>query len=161
MKVILEDTRQKESKHETKHEHWTDNGIRVFRNKLIVGDYALPPSVSVDTKQDISEIAANMCGSIKERKRFLRECKLAKDIGCRLVFLIEDKRYHSIDDLFGKKVWILSEPKRAITGDQLAMAMFTMKERYGVYFIFCDPEDSAKMIYKILSAGRGIGNNDE
>ena len=163
MKTIIEDTRQKEEKHREKNRQWSEDGIRVFRNKLIVGDYCLPPSVSVDTKQNISEIAANICGSLKERKRFLRECKMAKDIDCELVFLIEDKRYQSIDDLFGKKVWILSEPKRSITGDQLAVAMVTMVERYGVKFMFCDPKDTARMVYEILTEGRteGSGNNGE
>lgn len=96
-----------------------------------------------------------MCGSLKERKRFLRECKIAKDIGCSLVFLIEDKRFESIDDLFGKKVWILSEPKRSISGNQLAMAMITMAERYGIKFMFCDPKDTAAKVYEILTEGSG------
>ena len=151
MKSIIEDTRQKPNNHVKKHADFTDIfHTRIIRSKLVVGDYALPPKRSIDTKQDISEIAANMCGSSIERKRFTRECKIAKDIGCQLFVLIEDKRFHSIDDLYGRDVWILSKPKRKIQGDQLAVAMLMMSERYGVEFLFCDPDDSAEVIYNLL-----------
>lgn len=150
MKTIIEDTRQKAEKHIEKNRKWSDDGVRVFRNKLIVGDYALPPSVSVDTKQDISEIAGNICGGLNERKRFIRECKIARDIGCKLIVLVEDKRFHAVPDLFGRDVWILSNPKRKIKGDQLATAMMMISERYGVEFRFCDPSDSANVIYDLL-----------
>ena len=102
----------------------------------------------MDTKQDIKEIASNMCGSIKDKQRFARECKKANEIGCKLIFLIEDKHYQTIDDLYGKKVYMMSGV--TIPGDQLALAMITMANRYGVEFRFCKPEDSAGIIKTIL-----------
>ena len=148
---IIEDSRQQAGKHQTKNDWWQQNGDQVLRSKLPVGDYSLPPKVAVDTKQDIKEIANNMCGNAKEKRRFREECKLARDIGCKLVFIIEDPHFESIDSLYGKKIWMMS--KRTIPGDQLATAMHTMSNRYGIQFIFCDPSETAELINKILLKG--------
>lgn len=48
--VIIEDTRQKSGQHELKHQCFEDMNVTLVRNMLPFGDYALPPSVSVDTK---------------------------------------------------------------------------------------------------------------
>ena len=150
--ILIEDTRQQANKHKIKHDSFEAAGDILYRSKLIVGDYALPPSIAVDTKQDVKEIASNMCGSIKDKQRFTRECKKANEIGCKLIFLIEDKHYQTIDDLYGKKVYMMSGV--TIPGDQLALAMITMANRYGVEFRFCKPEDSAEIIKEILNTGR-------
>ena len=116
--ILIEDTRQQANKHKITHDSFEAAGDILHRSKLIVGDYALPPSVAVDTKQDIKEIASNMCGSIESKQRYTRECKKANEIGCKLIFLIEDKHYQTIDDLYGKKVYMMSGV--TIPGDQLA-----------------------------------------
>lgn len=149
--VIIEDTRQKINKHAKKNADLFEMGVRVIRCKLPVGDYAVFPSVSVDTKENISEIAANLCGSSKERKRFTRECKMAKDLGCKLYVLIEDNHYKAISDLFGKPIWLMQG--RSIPGTQLAQAMEIMQERYGVKFLFCSPDNSAEWIQYLLAKG--------
>lgn len=149
--VIIEDTRQKINKHAKKNADLFEMGVRVIRCKLPVGDYAVFPSVSVDTKENISEIAANLCGSSKERKRFTRECKMAKDLGCKLYVLIEDNHYKAISDLFGKTIWLMQG--RLIPGTQLAQAMEIMQERYGVKFLFCSPDNSAEWIQYLLAKG--------
>lgn len=149
MTVIIEDTRQQKGKHSNL--NWSEMGARAYRSKLIVGDYALAPAVSVDTKQNIKEIAGNLCGSLNERKRFLRECKLAKEIGCKLIFLIEDKRITAIEDLFDRNVYLMS--KRTIPGEQVARAMYVMQERYGIEFRFCPPNETAEQILIALREG--------
>ena len=148
MKTIIEDSRQKAEKHETKHRFFDSFHINVVRSKLAFGDYALPPAVAVDTKQNIQEIAGNMCGSAKEKKRFREECKLARDCGSKLIILIEDERVRSVEDLYGKSIWLMSG--HPIKGDQLAKAMAVMHERYGVDFLFCGPEQSGETIMKLL-----------
>lgn len=145
---IIEDTRNKLEKHSTKHTYWEESGVGLIRCKLPFGDYSLPPKVAVDTKQDIHEIGLNMCGSMAEKKRFREECKLAQSAGCRLVFLIEDKHYKEIPDLYGQKIYLHN--KQIIPGDQLATAMYVMQERYGVRFEFCDPEDAGRRVVEIL-----------
>lgn len=148
MVVLIEDTRQKAEKHAKKHETWRDDGDTVIRCKLPYGDYIQAPEISVDTKQDLQEIATNMCGAPREKKRFREECKLAQDAGAVLVFLIEDERIGDISDLYGRSIWI--PPGKTIPGDQLAQAMHTMSQRYGCRFVFCHPKDAGKRVKEIL-----------
>lgn len=153
MLAIIEDTRQKADKHKAKHNFWADIGVTYMRSALAFGDYIKAPSIAVDTKQDITEIGMNMCGNGKEKHRFAAECNKAKDVGCKLVFLIEDKRFKDISDLYGKQIHLHNG--MTIPGDQLATAMHTMSGRYGCQFMFCDPKDSGKRIIEILEADNG------
>ena len=103
--VILEDTRQKKGKHDLKENWFLENDILLYRSKLFAGDYCLPPAVAVDTKQNLMEIAGNICGNSSERKRFREECKTAQSAGCKLVFLIEHgKTVKTAPDLIGKRI---------------------------------------------------------
>lgn len=148
MPTIIEDTRQKAEKHESKHLYWQKHGISVVRSALPFGDYISAPEIAIDTKQDITEIGVNMCGSAREKKRFREECKLAQESGCKLIFLIEDGRYKDVADLYGKTIYLHNG--QVIPGDQLATAMHTMSGRYGCEFRFCDPQDSAQIITELL-----------
>lgn len=60
--TILEDTRQQESKHESKHKYFRENGILYRRVTLDCGDYTLPNdrSVAIDTKKDLSELIGDI-----------------------------------------------------------------------------------------------------
>ncbi len=149
--VIIEDTRQKVEKHTIKHESFSSGGDVLIRSKLIFGDYALPPKIVVDTKENIQEIAYNMCGPMKEKKRFADECFNAQECGSKLVFLIEDARYQKPTDLIGERIWLHN--KQIVNGEQLSKAMYVMESRYGVEFRFCDPKDSANIIKEILTNG--------
>lgn len=153
MTTLIEDTRQKASKHEAKHKYFEGNGISLLRCALPFGDYASAPRIAVDTKQDISEIALNMCGSAKEKTRFREECVKAKEAGCKLIFLIEDARFESVQSLYGKRIFIHNG--QTISGDQLATAMHVMEERYGCEFWFCEPKDAGRIITEILEANCG------
>lgn len=148
MLTVIEDTRQKQDKHQAKHDYWDENGVAYIRCALPFGDYAPPPKVAIDTKQDIYEIGMNMCGNGKEKHRFANECKKARDAGCKLIFLIEDGHYKEIGDLYGKKIRLHNG--MIIPGDQLAMAMHTMSGRYGCEFRFCSPTDAGEVIQKLL-----------
>lgn len=156
---LIEDTRQQVGKHENKREYFSEHGHEVFRSKLAFGDYSLTPTAAVDTKQDIQEIASNMCGSMKERSRFREECKLARDAGSKLIILIEDNTYSSIDDLYETTIRLRSG--WTIKGDQLANAMIVMHERYGVDFMFCDPADSGRIIIELLEKYDGQSKTDK
>lgn len=146
---IVEDTRNKVGEHELKAEHFANNDVMVHRCKLPVGDYALFPTVSIDTKKNIAEIAANIGG--KEHARFREECKLAKAFGCRLVILVENTEgVTCVDDLPRWNNPRIRYDKRSITGERLAKAMHTMTERYGVEFMFCHPIEAGAIIERIL-----------
>ena len=152
--IIVEDTRQQKGKHEHKHRYFGKNGVSVLRSKLPFGDYALPPKVAVDTKENMSEIAQNMCGSTKEHVRFREECKKAKDAGCQLVILIENEDgIRTIADVYQWENPRLQFSATACTGQRLAKTMETMSDRYGVSFQFCTPLESAQRIMEILNNG--------
>lgn len=153
MTTLLEDTRQKATKHENKHRYFAAESIDVIRCALPFGDYAPPPKVAVDTKQNISEIAYNMCSSSKEKTRFRKECIKAKDAGCKLFFLIEDKNYMQINDLYGTQIQLHNG--QVVSGDQLATAMNIMSERYGCEYRFCKPEDAGRIIRQLLETENG------
>jgi ribosome-associated protein len=146
--VIIEDSRQKRGMHELKHACFEEMGVELVRNMLPFGDYALPPSISVDTKADMAEIASNIGG---DHQRFKRECIAAKNAGCQLIILVENTDgIHSVDDVH---TWINPEViyrPRAITGERLEKAMKTMSERYGVRFEFCEPHEAAGKIVELL-----------
>lgn len=148
MMTIIEDTRQKSGMHELKHRHFEEMGVGLVRNMLPFGDYALPPSISVDTKADMAEIASNI-GS--DHQRFKRECIAARNAGCQLIILVENTE--GITCVTEVHKWVNPEQiyrPRAITGERLQKAMLTMSERYGVRFEFCKPEESARKIMELL-----------
>lgn len=149
--VIIEDTRQKADKHLLKHASFDKDGDIIFRSRLLIGDYALPPKVAVDTKEDITEIAYNMCGSAKEKKRFANECYTARLCNSKLVYLIEDGRFDSINAIIGHTIHLHNGID--IPGEQLAKAMYITMNRYGVEFRFCDKKDTANIIKEILTDG--------
>lgn len=149
--VIIEDTRQKADKHALKHASFDADGDIIFRSRLLIGDYALPPKVAVDTKEDITEIAYNMCGSAKEKKRFAKNCYTAKLSETKLVYLIEDGRFDSINAIIGHTIHLHNGMD--IPGEQLAKAMYITMSRYGVEFRFCDKKDTANIIKEILKDG--------
>lgn len=150
--VLVEDTRNQTGKHELKHEFFSAHKIPFFRCKLPVGDYALPPAVAVDTKASMSEIAQNIGGGRKEHERFIREIKLARDIGTQLYILVENE--DGIEELDEVHTWLNPRTEfspECIQGPRLEKAMRTIQERYGCTFLFCAPEDAADMIVDLLT----------
>ena len=89
--ILLEDSRQQLGKHDTKKEFFEQNGIKVQRTKLYVGDYTLPTNqrVCIDTKKDIQELIGDICG--KSHVRFRDELIRAQEAGIQLIILVENK----------------------------------------------------------------------
>lgn len=149
--TIIEDTRQKSGKHDTKHKCFDEIDVELLRCKLPFGDYAPVPPISIDTKENIDEIANNICGA--EHKRFINECKAAKAAGCKLYILVENEL--GISDI--SEVYRWENPRsvyspKCVQGDRLQKAMQTIQERYGVTFLFCAPEDAAEIIWELIKA---------
>lgn len=148
---LIEDSRQQAGRHELKHKSWDDAGDEVLRCKLPVGDYALPPAVSVDTKASMQEIAQNIGGTAEEHARFRNELKLAQAIGTKLYVLIENTDgITCIDEVAFWENPRLALSSKAITGQRLSRAMKTMQERYGVTFLFCRPAEAGEIIKRLL-----------
>lgn len=150
MITLIEDSRQQTGKHDIKHLSFKNAGVEVVRCKLPFGDYAAPPAISVDTKANMDEIAANICG--KEHTRFINECKAAKAAGCQLVILVENDL--GISCLSEVHNWInprVVYSPNCVQGPRLQKAMQTISERYGVRFEFCTPEEAGSRIVELLS----------
>lgn len=170
--TIKTDTRQKAGKHAIKDAWWASHGVSTIRQKLDFGDYMAEGSnVSVDTKRSIAEIAQNING--RNHDRFKRECMRARDAGCRLVVLVENRDgAECVQDV---RRWLNDHcrmcgirrqgrcnpwdakgkcPKhgtrKPIQGPRLVRAMSTMSERYGVSFMFCNPKDTARIVCELL-----------
>jgi ribosome-associated protein len=157
--IIQEDTRQKAGKHDIKHTYFSEHGVELVRCKLPFGDYALVPSISIDTKENMDEIAMNICGS--EHKRFINECKAAKAAGCSLVILVENTV--GITDISQVHQWVnprVVYSSKCVQGPRLQKAMETISERYGVRFMFCRPEDAGRIITEILNDGKLLTSGD-
>lgn len=156
--TIIEDTRQQADKHTEKHEWWGREGVSIIRCKLAYGDYILPPLVSVDTKKDIAELAMDID---QQHTRFRAECVGAREAGCQLVILVDNKDgVKSLNDLaawkespeqFAKR----KQAVRKLEGSRLAKACATMSRKYGVRFEFCTPEEAAGRVVEILTEGGG------
>lgn len=152
--VIIEDTRQQKGMHEVKHKHFEADGVSLIRCKLPFGDYAPPPKVAIDTKKGLEEICGNICGTSAEHQRFKRECIAARDAGCKLIILVENE--DGITDITQVHTWInprVVQYPNCAQGTQLQKAMQTMSSRYGVTFLFCNYEETAGIIEKIISDG--------
>ena len=123
--------------------------MEAIRCKLPFGDYAPVPPVAIDTKENMDEIANNICGS--EHKRFINECKAAQAAGCHLIILVENeagiRRLSDVHRWLNPRVVYSS---KCVQGPRLQKAMETISERYGVTFLFCRPEESGKRITELL-----------
>jgi len=147
--IIQEDTRQKAGKHDIKHAYFAEVGVGLVRCKLPFGDYAPVPPVSIDTKENMDEIANNICG--KEHGRFINECKAAKAAGCQLIILVENEV--GISRIQDVHKWINPRSvysEKCVQGPRLQKAMETITERYGVIFDFCRPVESGERIKEII-----------
>ena len=161
--VLQIDTRQKPGKHDLKHRHFENSGIKTIRTKLYVGDYSyVGGTVCVDTKENIQELASNID---QQHERFRNEMVKAREAGYTLVFLVENS--DGVTDLSTLAKWV--NPRNAInrrkglrppiSGERLAKACATMQTKYGVRFLFCKPEDAGAMVLEILEKGSGADGN--
>ena len=145
--VIIEDTRNQQSKHALLNKQLTELGHSVVRSKLFVGDYAEArnQSICIDTKKDILEVAGNICG--KQHTRFREECIRSMCADIKLYVLIEEETpIEQWESPRNRKGQLLSQVK----GETLFKCMVTMHQKYGVVFVQCDKEHTAKKIIQIL-----------
>ena len=158
--IIQQDTRQKKQHHIRKEQWFEEDGIKVINSKLLVGDYMIPSdgSVSVDTKKDIGELYSNL---IQQHKRFAAEANLAQELGIQLYILVENE--DGIRDINGllqwknpqffvykKKLRQGIQCKPPASNIQLVKICHTMQAKYGLRFLFCSPNDSARIVKELL-----------
>lgn len=172
--VILEDTRQQDSKHMMKQKWFKQHGIIVRRCRLYVGDYTLASnqSICIDTKRNMQEICGNLTN---DHARVAAEADRAKEAGIRLIYLIENDggEVKKNSGIYNKVIRDISEvhswknPRlfimgrngkqkypRATKGITLQKIMMKFAEDHGCEFVFCRSSEAAEMIVRLLSDGR-------
>ena len=130
-------------------------------------------NISVDSKQSIQELIGDFQA---EHERFRDELLLAKNNGIRLYIVVENEfqwisqkknifnePIKENKELFrwkNPRAFIFKKGKQAYPncakGAWLAKCCITMEHKYGCKFVFCSPEDSARIITEILE-GRYAG----
>lgn len=132
------------------------NKIEIVRQKLDVGDYMLPGGkISVDTKQDVLELAHNVMS--RDHRRFRAECERAIESGIQLIVLVEEALPFGRLDLWEVPVFRTSgpfhrygDPMTLVSPDALRKACITMQQKYGVKFRFCSKRQSPARIIRYL-----------
>ena len=146
--VIQIDSREQKYDHVTR--YLDSKGIKWVRSKCVVGDYVNleNPMVVIDRKKDLQEVAGNVC---QQHDRFVRELELAKELGYRMIILVEEPNITSLPNVCSWYNWRKKKNPRAISGKTLYKIMATMQEKYGVEFLFCTPEESAERLLSLLN----------
>ena len=134
--------------------YFDEQGIKHISSKLVVGDYMSMDNskLVVDRKHDLSELANNLTN---DSGRFMREVRLAKELGIHLVVLCEHGGWcRSIRDV---KDWhnpMQGKIPFAISGKELMERIYKVHIAYGVDFLFCDKRCTGRRIVEILEGAR-------
>lgn len=144
--VLLEDTRNKDGKHENVRRYCLKHGIEIIRKKLNVGDYMFPDGhISIDTKEHLDELSRNLMNR-SDSSRFWREVRRAREDGILLVVLCEHGgAVRTINDV---PKW--KSKFSQMHGRRLIDEMIRLEMSYGVRWEFCDKRSTGKRIIEIL-----------
>jgi hypothetical protein len=121
--------------------------------KLFIGDYMeySNPSVVIDRKQNIAELAKNCTA---DHVRFRNELERAKSVGAKLVILVEQNRYYDrdkwihVNDLEDIMLW--SSPHTTIRGEKVYRVLRAWMAKYGIEVVFCDKRNTGRKILEII-----------
>lgn len=145
--VIQVDSREQKYEHVT--HYFNSKGIKWVRSKCVVGDYVnlKNPMVVIDRKKDLQEVAGDVC---QQHVRFRNELELAREIGYKLIILVEEPGITNLVDVCGWYNWRRKKNPRAITGKTLYKIMATLTEKYGVIWEFTTKGNCGKRIVELL-----------
>ena len=145
--VIQVDSREQKYEHVTS--YFDSQGIKWVKSKCVVGDYVNleNPMVVIDRKKDLQEVAGNVC---QQHERFIRELELAKELGYRMIILVEEPNITSLANVCSWYNWRVRTNKKAITGKTLYKIMATLRDKYGVEWEFCRKEKCGERIVELL-----------
>ncbi len=144
MTVII-DSREKKCAHIK--EWFDEHGIKYVVRKLDEGDYQIEgqPGVTVDRKQDLSELSHNLMNK-SDHSRFWQEIRRAKANKEKLFILVEHgSNVKSVEDV---ALW--RDKYSGVNGRTLVDEISTLYLSYGVQFVFCDKRQTAKKILELL-----------
>lgn len=142
--MIICDTREKKNAHIL--QYFDQHGIEYAIRKLDTGDYMSTSRdrLTIDRKQDLSEICGNLCSP--DKSRFWREVRRANAERVKMIVLIEQggafKTLKDVPQWRGKYT--------RVTGYQLYNEMCRCSIAYGVEFLFCDKRSAGRRIAELL-----------
>lgn len=127
--------------------------VKHISSKLIVGDYISldNPKMSIDRKHNLSECANNLTN---DAGRFMREVRLAKELGIKLIVLCEHGGWcKTLRDVEKWHNPMQGKIAYAINGKELMERMYKVHIAYGVEWLFCDKRCTGRRIIEILEGG--------
>ena len=135
--VIQVDSREQKYEHVTR--YFDSQGIKWVKSKCVVGDYVNleNPMVVIDRKKDLQEL------------------EFARELGYRLIVLVEEPTITTLTNVCSWYNWRRKKNPRAVDGKTLYKIMLTMSQKYGVEWQFTKKEDCGKRIIELLG-----GQND-
>lgn len=156
-KYLLIDTREKPKAIQSIVAEFDKLGIQYERTKLLFGDYMdfNKPSICVDRKQNIAELAKNCT---IEAERFKEEMRRAQRANSELVILVEQNRYKDrdqwvqVNDIADLMLW--SSPHTTIRGEKVFRVLSSWVATYGIRVEFCDKRQTGKRILEIIYGGK-------
>lgn len=157
MSLLVIDSREKPKAIKTIIKQFDEAGVDYEVSKLLFGDYMeySNPTLVVDRKQNIAELAKNCT---VEAERFKRELERAQRANSRLVILVEQNRYMDrdkwipINDISDLMLW--SSPHTKIRGEAVFRILSAWCSKYNIEVRFCDKRRTGKEILEILSNGK-------
>ena len=159
--IIIQDFREKHGFHEGIEKYCKHNNIQVHRMKLEVGDYMLGTfengkyvpigNRSIDTKQDLAELATDL---YKDKLAFNKKYRKCYDNKIQLYVLVEQE----VKTLRDIVTW--SSPHTRVNGRLLLDMIDRLRKSYGVKFVFCPKNQTAQNIISILTNEKGENENE-
>ena len=153
--VIQIDSREKARAIRKIVDAFDQQGVQHFISKLHVGDYMKfdNPRLIIDRKQNLTEVASNVC---QGHKRFTDELRRAQEIGVKVIILVEhSNQIKNIDDVHEWNNPRLKTSPKAVTGEKLEKILKTMERKYDTEFLFCDKLHTGKKIIELLGGVSG------
>ena len=149
--IIICDTREKGNKKIL--EYFEKVGQDYIVSKLPCGDYANPQNMKIiielkhSHNDGLGELVTNLCRSVNHQ-RFINEINLSKKIRVEhFIILVASKDITSLDEVH---LWKNKYGK--VKPFVLEKIMKTLKEKYGIEFVFCKPDECGKKIIELLGA---------
>ena len=149
MKTLVIQIDSREQKYDHVLRYLDSNGIKYVRSKCVVGDYVNldNPKVVIDRKKDLQEVAGNVC---QQHDRFIRELELARELGFKMIILVEEPTITSLTNVCSWYNWRRRSNPKAINGKTLYKIMSTIAEKYDVTWEFTTKQNCGKRIVEIL-----------
>ena len=149
--IIQIDSREKARAIETLLREFDKQGVKHISSKLYAGDYIdmEHPLLIIDRKQNIREIASNVTS---EHKRFKAELEKVKEIGAKMIILIEEdtidgKPIESLEDIM---LWEPKPGQGTVSGMRVYKILANWVRVYPLEVQFCNRRYTGKRIIEIL-----------